>query len=150
MRTLLGTTIHVGLPASIVREGARAMSIGHAHHIAMRSPNYEATKRFYTETLGFPIVGKFEGRNVVFIDIGGTTIELGQGDAQAEEPPKSGLMHLAFEVDDVDATYEELRAKGVEFTIEPRSPFGDLRIAFFRDPDGNSLELFKSPTYTWK
>jgi glyoxylase I family protein len=150
MRTLLEMIIDVGMPASIVREGASPMSIGHSHHIAMRSPNYEATKCFYTEILGFPIVGEFEGRNVVFIDIGGTTIELGKGDVEAGEPPKSGLMHLAFEVDDVDATFEELRAKGVEFTIEPRTPFGDLRIAFFCDPDGNSLELFKSPTYTWK
>ncbi len=127
------------------------MPIGHSHHISIRSPHYEAAKRFYTETLGFPIVGTFEGRDVVFIDIGGTTIELGKGDpADKVEATKCGLMHLAFEVKDVDATFAELRAKGVEFYIEPRTPFGDLRVAFFRDPDGNALELFRSPSHSWK
>jgi extradiol dioxygenase family protein len=48
----------------------------------------------------------------------------------------------------VDATYLELRDRGVTFTIEPKS-VGDLRVAFFLDPDGNELELFSSPTLTW-
>jgi catechol 2,3-dioxygenase-like lactoylglutathione lyase family enzyme len=38
--------------------------------------------------------------------------------------------------------------KGVEFFIEPKN-VGDIRLAFFRDPDGNELELFQSPTLTW-
>ncbi len=127
------------------------MAIIKSHHIAMRSPDYARAKAFYTETLGFPIVGQLPGREVVFIDIGGTTIELSQGTPKpGDQKPSCGLMHLAFEVDDVDATYAELKAKGVEFFIEPRTPFGDLRIAFFRDPDGNELELFHSPTLSWR
>jgi len=43
------------------------------HHIALRSPNYDQAKAFYTETLGFPIVGQIEGKDIVFVDIGGTT-----------------------------------------------------------------------------
>jgi catechol 2,3-dioxygenase-like lactoylglutathione lyase family enzyme len=115
----------------------------------MRSPNFEKTKASYTETLGFPIVGTIPGSPVVFIAIGGTTIELSS--AKPGEAPvrgNCGLMHLAWEVDDVDATYAELSAKGVPFHILPRNA-GDIRLAFFRDPDGNDLELFKSPTITW-
>ena len=71
--------------------------------------------------------------------------------AQALPPEvnRPGLAHLAFEVDDVDQTYEDLKAKGVEFFITPRNA-GDIRLAFFRDPDGNELELFNSPTLRWK
>jgi glyoxylase I family protein len=120
------------------------------HHIALRSPNYEKAKEFYTETLGLPIVGQIEGKEIVFIDIGGTTIELMSSPSPKEsERPGCGFMHLAFEVDDVDAVYADLVLKGVDFFIEPKN-VGDIRLAFFRDPDGNELELFHSPTLTWK
>ncbi len=126
------------------------MAILRSHHIALKTPNYARAKAFYTGVLGFPIAGSIPGKEIVFIDIGGTTIELMEGPAPTcAEKPGCGLMHLAFEVDDVDATYADLKAKGVEFFIEPKD-VGDIRLAFFRDPDGNELELFRSPTITWK
>ena len=126
------------------------MSIGKSHHIALRSPNWARAKAFYNEVLGFPIVGQLEGKDIVFLDIGGTTIELLPGSAEdVTERPKCGLMHLAFEVEDVDAVYAQLAAKGVQFTIEPRD-VGDIRLAFFLDPDGNQLELFHSPSLSWR
>jgi glyoxylase I family protein len=125
------------------------MAIIGSHHIALVSPNFERTKQFYTETLGFPIVGQILDSPVVFIDIGGTTIELGPAREGAQSAsPSTGLTHLAFEVDDVDATYRDLVAKGVSFHIEPRDA-KDMRIAFFRDPDGNNLELFLCNRLRW-
>jgi glyoxylase I family protein len=122
-----------------------------AHHINVKSNKYEEMKAFYTETLGLPIVGQIPGTKVVFIDIGGTTIELAPTDVAQDEPDrKTGFVHLAFQVDDVDATYRELVAKGVQFFIEPRSAISDIRMAFFRDPDGNPLELFESSSLSWK
>ena len=120
-----------------------------SHHIALRTPDFARAKAFYTEILGFPIVGNIPGKEVIFIDIGGTTIELVAGpEPQKWEHPGAGFMHLAFEVQDVDAVYSELADKGVEFFVQPTS-VGDIRLAFFRDPDGNELELFHSPTLTW-
>ena len=119
------------------------------HHIAIKSPHFDEMKTFYSDVLGFPIVGQIPGSPTTFIDIGGTTIELGMTSDAIEAPPKVGMVHLAFEVDDVDATYEELVAKGVEFHVLPGDATG-LRMAFFRDPDGNALELFQSPTLTWR
>ena len=119
------------------------------HHIAIKSPNFEEMKSFYTDVLGFPVVGQIPGSPTTFIDIGGTTIELGKTTDAVQALPKTGMVHLAFEVDDVDATHAELVAKGVEFFVQP----GDgpsLRMAFFRDPDGNALELFQSATLTWR
>ncbi len=129
------------------------MAILKAHHIALRARDYAAMRVFYTETLGFNVLGQIPGRNpgqdILFVDIGGTTIELISAEGAEPAKPTSGFAHLAFEVDDVDATYEALKAKGVAFHVEPRS-VGDIRLAFFRDPDGNELELFHSPTLHWK
>ncbi|MHB1294152.1 MAG: VOC family protein [Anaerolineae bacterium] len=122
------------------------MAIIKSHHIALKTPDFARAKAFYTETLGFPVLGQIPGKDVVFIGIGGTTIELMEG--QMDEPqtqPRCGFMHLAFEVDDVDSTYADLVLKGVEFFVEPKN-VGDICLAFFRDPDGNELELFSSPT----
>jgi len=122
-------------------QGARA------HHIALRTPDFSRAKAFYTEILGLPVAAEMPGRECVFIDIGGTTIEL--TGAKDQEPGAPGAFaHLAFQVDDVDATWAELKAKGVSFFIEPRDA-GAMRIAFFRDPDGNPLELFQSDVYRW-
>ena len=66
-----------------------------SHHVALRAVKFDETKAFYTETLGMPVVASIPGTPVVFIDIGGTTIELVP--AQESGPkPVSGLVHLAF------------------------------------------------------
>jgi len=125
------------------------MAVIKTHHINLQAAKYDEMLAFYTETLGFPILGRLPGTDTVFIDIGSTTFELcrAKTDGPAEAPPV-GVTHVALEVDDVDAVYNEWKAKGVEFYIEPRDAF-DIRLAFFRDPDGNAIELFKSPTLSW-
>jgi len=120
-----------------------------SHHIALRVTDYARARQFYTEVLELPVMGQIPGKEIEFLGIGGTTIELmGGADPESLAKPQAGLIHLAFEVEDVDATYRELRDRGVTFTVEPKS-VGDLRVAFFVDPDGNELELFRSPTLTW-
>jgi catechol 2,3-dioxygenase-like lactoylglutathione lyase family enzyme len=52
--------------------------------------------------------------------------------------------HLCFDVDDIDATYEFLKAHGVEFVSPPvhwPKEEGGWVVLFFYDPDGNLLEL---------
>ena len=56
-----------------------------------------------------------------------------------------GERHLALYVGDVDGEAARLRAAGVEFTIDPQDATGDVRLAFFRDPDGTLLELLSGP-----
>lgn len=50
-------------------------------------------------------------------------------------------MLMVTEVDDVDAAYEELKAKGVEFLRTPEDRAWGLRCAHFKDPDGNVWEI---------
>ncbi len=121
------------------------MAILKSHHIAVATPNVQRLVDFYNGVLGLPVVGHL-GPNTTFIDIGGTRLELSEKpDAtETQEEGRKGMQHIAFEVDDVQKTYEEFRDKGVEFHIPAREARPGLWIAFFRDPDGNLLEFFRA------
>ena len=112
------------------------------HHVAIYTANFERLRDFYVTTLGLPLRGAFEGYNIVFVEAGTTAIEIvEENTATARE---GGWRHLALEVADLDAAYGELAAKGVPFHEAPRDfppQAPKVRIAFFRDPDGNELEL---------
>jgi catechol 2,3-dioxygenase-like lactoylglutathione lyase family enzyme len=60
-----------------------------------------------------------------------------------------GAVHVCFEVDDVNAMYEQLLAKGVVFSSPPRvavgGPLDGIRLAYFRDHQGLQLEFFQVP-----
>ncbi len=89
----------------------------------------------------FSITRRWDDVNIVFIDVGSTTIELiGRDDVTAGRVALTGGWdHLALHVESVDEAFQELIAKGVKIRSEPR--FVNVRTAFFFDPDGNVLEL---------
>lgn len=62
-----------------------------------------------------------------------------------------GAMHMAFQVPDINAAVEELRAKGVEFYSEPNvvdeGVLAGWRWVYFHDPDGIPLELVEVAYY---
>jgi catechol 2,3-dioxygenase-like lactoylglutathione lyase family enzyme len=71
-------------------------------------------------------------------------------DSTIQPPNAHGLRHVAFRVDDIDALTQRLRAAGVEFFSDVQSVpntqvtyAGGLRkrLVYFRDPEGNILEL---------
>lgn len=101
------------------------------------------------------------GRSVAFYRdvLGFTQVEIGPGSAVLEsgdgrvvlrrelemEPVDRRLVYLLLEVPDVQAAYEDLRARGVEFVHRPRavSRYEHLELwsAAFRDPDGHGIAL---------
>jgi len=58
----------------------------------------------------------------------------------------SGVDHLSFAVDDVDAAYHELRRRGVNFFMEPRDADWGARVCGCTDPDGIPIYLLKRVT----
>lgn len=54
-----------------------------------------------------------------------------------------GIDHISFVVEDVDAIYKELKAKGVEFQGEPADQDWGARLVGLKDPDGNNLYFLK-------
>ncbi|MBC8076938.1 MAG: VOC family protein [Chloroflexales bacterium] len=125
------------------------MQITGTHHVALFTRNFAGLREFYTETLGLAVVGGFPGGTIIFLDAGSTTIELIDRSAPGGDPAQPnalGWAHFAFEVPDVDAAYAELSAKGVAFHVLPKhapDTNPSVRLAFFKDPDGNQLELFQ-------
>jgi catechol 2,3-dioxygenase-like lactoylglutathione lyase family enzyme len=68
------------------------------------------------------------------------------GDALQELLTKGVLPMLVFRADDLDATFEKLRASGAEVLQEPiDQPWGPRDCAF-RDPSGNTVRLSQAPT----
>ncbi|HEY8598908.1 MAG TPA: VOC family protein [Thermomicrobiales bacterium] len=122
------------------------MQVTGTHHIALFTSDLARLRAFYVETLGLPQVGAFPGGKIIFIDAGSTTIEMIARDGWTDSDA-GNWQHLAFEVASVDEAHAELTAKGIVFHIAPKDVPSDenplCRVAFFRDPDGNNLELFQ-------
>lgn len=121
-------------------------------HLALVTTDAERAARFYIDLLGFHESGRLPNTphsgTIVFVSLGGTQVELfGTGDPSAAPAAEKavGYKHLALLVEDIDGEYERLKAAGVEFSMVPTTVESGLRIAFFRDPDGNALELMQRP-----
>lgn len=124
-------------------------------HVTVSVSNVDRALAFYRDLLGFPVLGRLYYPNQVglvidFLDIGNNGIlEI----FSFKVPTKTtkwipddlqlGMRHIAFKVQNVDATAARLKASGVEFTLEPTDATGGVRIAFFKDPDGTLLEIIQ-------
>jgi catechol 2,3-dioxygenase-like lactoylglutathione lyase family enzyme len=103
------------------------------------------------ETMGFP--GRRGARTEVLCVGGrdrGPYIELIEwvevGEDRVAAPRDLGIARIGLLVDDVDATYRELLARGVDVLGEPHGGgVGPARVRalFFRDPEGNLLEVLR-------
>ena len=121
------------------------------HHLSMRVRDLDASIKFYTEGLGF--VERFSwgkaSQRTVLLDTGdGNYFEISQGDP--EKVHGDGVFHhIALRADDCAAALEAARAAGAEVTVETRDvtistePPLPIRIAFFKGPDGEVIELFQ-------
>jgi predicted enzyme related to lactoylglutathione lyase len=95
---------------------------------------------FYRDTLGLETLN--EAEEWAELDANGLRIGLNA----REQPGGSGGAVLAFQPrDGIDAAVEELRSGGVEIAGEvTEHPWG--RVATFKDPDGNDLQLYEPPS----
>lgn len=119
------------------------------HHIAIICSDYEKSKRFYTEVLGFEILAENyrAERNSYKLDLilnGIYCVELfsfPNPPARVSGPEASGLRHLAFSVENLDHSIAHLLNKGVACEPIRIDEFTGKRFTFFSDPDGLPIEL---------
>lgn len=119
------------------------------HHIAIICSDYEKSRRFYTEVLGFEILAENyrAERNSYKLDLilnGVYCLELfsfPDPPARVSRPEASGLRHLAFTVENIEDAIRELTGKGVICEPLRIDEFTGKRFTFFEDPDGLPIEL---------
>lgn len=123
------------------------------NHIALNCWDIAAQEAFYTKLFGFKRSRTFNrGKPDEFfmLKLGSMRLELFSSEReksaamQGGEQP-IGFKHLAFDVPKLEPILEALRAEGIE--PEPIKDVGHVtpgcRIVFFRDPEGNILELLE-------
>ena len=121
------------------------------HHVAIICNDYQASKAFYTDILGFSVVDENyrEARDSWKCDLAlpdGSQIELFSfpgAPARPSRPEAQGLRHLAFKVSDIDKAVAQLTAHDVSCEDIRTDPYTQKRFTFFQDPDGLPLELYE-------
>ena len=121
-------------------------------HIHLRSPDPLKTAQWYHRMFGAKIVETPQpsGPNRVHLELNGAIIliagPLPSGEEQeGSRDPYYGLDHFGLKVQDLGEAVAELKAKGVEFTVEPRTSPTGVKIAFVRGPEGVRIELVERP-----
>ena len=120
------------------------------HHIAIVGRNYNKTKEFYIEKLGFEIISEHYrvDKNDIIINVEKENVVLEifiKEDAPLRppipNPENTGLRHLAFKVKDVEKTLEEFDSLKIVHQGLRYDDFDGKKMAFFFDPDGLPLEI---------
>ena len=106
--------------------------------------NLSAAQTFYGDVLGLPI--KEAGPYAVVLDAGGTILRLAQVDDLQPQP----FTIAGWQVTDIGKSVDSLESRGIECTRYEgmdqdgrgiwSTPGGD-QVAWFNDPDGNTLSL---------
>ena len=124
-------------------------------HVHLRSPDPDATAQWFEKMLGAQVIRTTQqGQPRIDLKLGGANIfiapvKAGDGVNAPPTTPYQGLDHFGLAVKDVDAVVADLKAKGVEFTMEPNNPRPGIRICFLKGPQGISNELLdRDPKYT--
>jgi methylmalonyl-CoA/ethylmalonyl-CoA epimerase len=130
--------------------------IGRLNHVAIAVPDIEAAARQYREVLGAkvsPVEDQPDhGVQTVFIELPNTKVEL-LGVLGADSPiagflaksPSGGIHHVCYEVDDILAARDRLRAGGARVLGdgEPKTGAHDKPVLFLHPKDfsGTLVEL---------
>jgi glyoxylase I family protein len=126
------------------------MKISRIHHVAIICSNYEKSKAFYVDILGFSILEETfrSERNSYKLDLkigDRDTIELfsfPEPPARLDRPEACGLRHLALEVENIEESVRDLTAKGIEVEPIRIDTITGKKFTFFKDPDNLPLELY--------
>ena len=119
-------------------------------HTRMRVSDMDETIRFYTEVLGLEVLERKKsprGSHLAFLKVPNSEelIELCSFPPSGPVRVQEDLVHLAFQVDDLDEAIRTLQAKGIKITDGPTTTSSGSRFIFIDAPDGYEVELIQRP-----
>ncbi|HEY9803427.1 MAG TPA: VOC family protein [Leptolyngbyaceae cyanobacterium] len=121
------------------------------HHIAIICSDYDCSKKFYVDVLGFSIIQETfrAARNSYKLDLRineNTQIELfsfPNPPQRPSSPEACGLRHLAFRVEDIEEAIADLKSHHVEVENIRIDEITGKKFTFFKDPDNLPLEIYE-------
>lgn len=119
-------------------------------HTRMRVSDLDETIRFYTTVLGLEVIERKtspRGSHLAFLRVPNSDelIELTSFPPSGPVKVQEDLVHLAFQVDNLDAAIVSLNAMGVKITDGPTKTSSGSRFIFIDAPDGYEIELIERP-----
>ena len=119
-------------------------AIRNLDYVILLCADIDRMKHFYHEVMGFPIYR--DGEAWIEMQVGAVLLTLRHRGRPYDGPdlPNSAKIHLAFRVTpaEVDSCYTELVSQDVEILEEPRHQDWGHKTLFFKDPEGNILEIY--------
>jgi predicted enzyme related to lactoylglutathione lyase len=117
-----------------------SLQLGKIGQIATRAHDLDRAVAFYRVVLGLPFLYRFG--SLAFFDCAGTRLLIETPSSPEFDHPGSVLY---FTVDDIQAAWETLVARGADIVDQPhivgKLETVDVWMAFFRDTEGNLLAL---------
>ena len=119
-------------------------------HTRMRVSDLEKTVNFYQKVFGLEVTRRHEsprGSKLVFLAVPNSDEEIeltyfpGSGPVEVQED----LMHLAFEVEDMNTFADHIKSVGYEFSDGPTESSSGSTFAFVDAPEGYEVEVIQKP-----
>ena len=122
------------------------MNIKRIIHIGITAEKMEPVKKFYSETLGLPISREElydKSTDICFLPVGDSFIEIFSDNCETgngtvaeyiKQRGGEGIHHIAFEVEDIYAAIDELKAKGIPIRDGDPRPGADGKVIAFLQP----------------
>lgn len=119
-------------------------------HTRMRVSDLDQTIRFYTDVLGLEVLEQKtspRGSQLAFLKVPNSEelIELTSFPPSGPVTVQEDLVHLAFQVESLDDTIDQLGAKQIRITDGPTTTSSGSRFIFIDAPDGYEVELIERP-----
>lgn len=126
------------------------MAVRKLLHTRMRVSDMDQTIKFYTDVLGLKVLERKtspRGSHLAFLAVPNSEelIELCSYPPSGPVKVQEDLVHLAFEVDNLDETIRMLNDKQIKITDGPTMTSSGSRFIFIDAPDGYEIELIERP-----
>ena len=133
--------------------GSNPLRLARMGHLSLRVSDLDVAEKFYTEVLGMRPVWRSEGE-IAFLECGNDDLALIQIPKEEmhafRHRPQTlqSLHHFGFRVhakEEVDRLAQEVRNRGIAIDDGPRDHRDGSRSFYFKDPDGNYIQILWDP-----